>query len=121
MALLLLMLGLSCAPHTDRPLAPETQPVKITLDPDSISYDEQEKLARFTPNSHVQSASYTTYLLDLASLEAVLGGRPTEPVDVLIEVGPEQVRTVTPDPMMPSPMGGFRIVERQGRVLSLAP
>lgn len=93
----------------------------ITLDPDDITYDEHSNTARFTPGSRVRSATYTTYALDLASLEAVLGGRPSAPVDVVVELGPEQVQYSTPeDPSVPAPAGGFRIVTRAGRVIRRA-
>ena len=92
----------------------------LTLDPSEMAYEGA--VARFSPGSRVQAADYTTYELELASLEAALGGRPSAPVAVVVDVGPEDVTVSTPsDPNMPAPMGGFRYITRKGRVVSKAP
>ena len=56
------------------------------------------------------------------SVEEVLGGRPEEPVSVLVEVTQTDGRTHVPeDPNTPQPDGGFQITEYTGRVISTAP
>lgn len=130
---LVVVLVLACAPRPPAPAtAPEAAPppvvsavaferVPLTLDPSEITYDEAGKTARFTPGGGRQSASYTTYVLDLPSLEATLGGRPTAPVAVIVEVGPEVVTRSTPtDPNLPAPDGGFTFTTRTGRVAERA-
>ena len=107
------------------PAAADVVPVSqetITLDPDEITYDEAAGTLVFSPGSRVRSASYTNYTLDLASLESVLGERPTAPVSVLVEVTAVEERTHTPeDPRAQVPDGGFKITEKTGRVIGRAP
>lgn len=104
------------------PAAVEAEQVTLTLNPDELRYDEAAGTATFSPGSGVRSASYTHYILDLASLEAALGGRPAEPVAVIVEITGEAERVHSPsDPNMPQPEGGFQITERTGRVVSRAP
>lgn len=92
----------------------------ITLDPEETRWDETTGIATFSPGSRVQSASYTTWLLDLRSVEAVLGGRPTAPVDVVVEITSTETSRYTPeDPNLPSPMGGFENITITGRVVAL--
>lgn len=94
----------------------------LTLNPDEMQYDEAAGTVTFSPGSGVRSASYTHYILDLASLEAALGGRPSAPVAVIVEITAESERVHSPsDPSMPQPQGGFQITERTGRVVSRAP
>jgi hypothetical protein len=93
----------------------------LTLDPDELTYDDAAKTVTFSPGSGVKSASYTHYVLDLASLESVLGGRPTAPVAVVVEVGPAVEENEKPaDPSMSAPMGGFDITTYTGRVVEKA-
>lgn len=95
--------------------------VTITLDPKLMVYDESAGTVTFTPGGNVRSARYTHYELELSSLEAVLGGRPTSPHAVVVEVLEEVKSSYTPsDPTMPHPAGGFEITNRKGRVIALA-
>lgn len=132
MALMLALLVACGGSHTTAPaeVAPAapvatpgpTERVTVTLDPGEMSYDEAKNRATFSPGSRRQAADYTTYELDLASLEAALGGRPTEPVTVVLEVGPPTVERSTPsDPNLPAPMGGFTYTTYVGKVVSRAP
>lgn len=110
------------APAPEAAASAQEDPVRLILDPAAVSYDEAAGTATFSPGSAVMSASYTHYVLDLASLEAALGGRPEGPVAVLIEVTGEQTRSESPDdPSLPSPEGGFRITTVTGRVIGLDP
>jgi hypothetical protein len=124
--LLLLAACMSAAP-VEPPVAPAPAPaaeapwtqLTLALDPDELRYDDDANTVTVSPGSAVRSAQYTHYVLDLDSLEAVLGARPTEPVSVTVEVGPPSVRTETPsDPMSASPSGGFEITTYTGRVVS---
>jgi hypothetical protein len=107
------------APAAASPAAP-LERLTITLDPSEMAYEGT--IVRFSPGSRKQAAEYTTYELDLASLEAALGGRPSAPVAVVVEVGPADEKVSTPsDPNMPAPMGGFHYITRRGRVVAKAP
>jgi hypothetical protein len=125
MNLLLLLACASAPPTPQQPvseapqaMSSETERVTVTLEPRYMSYDEGAGTATFSPDSDRQSASYTHYVLDLASLEAALGGRPEAPAEVTLEVSGE-TRTETPsDPMLPAPSGGFQITTWTGRVVS---
>ena len=100
---------------------PALPQVTITLDPDLMVYDEAAGTVTFTPGGNVRSARYTHYELELQSLEAVLGERPTSPRAVVVEVLEEVKSSHTPsDPTMPHPDGGFQITNRKGRVIALA-
>jgi hypothetical protein len=91
----------------------------LTLDPAELTYDEAAGTVTFHPDSRRQAAAYTRYVLDLASLEAALGGRPDAPVQVLVEVEGGEPRNETPaDPMMAQPDGGFVITIWTGRVVA---
>lgn len=91
----------------------------VTLNPEELTWDEAAGTVSFTEDSAVQKAEYTRYVLDLASLEAALGGRPTAPVTVNIAVSREEEERETPDdPMLPAPEGGFRITTVYGRVVA---
>ena len=65
----------------------------FTLDPTELRYDEAAGLVIWSPNSRVQAAEYSVYELELASLLAVTGGRPTAPVALRLALGPPEVRT----------------------------
>jgi hypothetical protein len=126
---MLVLWSLACAPRAPAPTASappvaaaEVERLTLTLDPDDLTYDDPGGVVRFTPGSRVKSAEYTTYVLDLMSLEGLLGGRPSTPVAVVVEVGPPVAQTVVPeDPTLPSPLGGFRFTTRSGKVVALAP
>ena len=119
---------LACATTPDEGRIPAASPPQsevaaevFTLDPTELRYDEAAGLAIWSPNSRVQAAEYSVYELELASLLAATGGRPTAPVVLRLALGPPAVRTETPaDPNLPAPMGGFVITTRRGRVLGLA-
>lgn len=116
------------APAIEAPApAPPAEPAQavtretITLNPGEITYDEPAGTIVFSPGSRVRSASYTHYILELGSLEAVLGERPTEPVAVVVEItAVEEDVHVPDDPQAASPDGGFQITNKTGRIVSLA-
>ncbi len=129
-----LLLLLACAkPVTTPPEANPPQPAAepasaaptrrvITLDPAETSWDEAAGKATFEPDRDRQKADYETYVLDLPSLTAALGGRPEAPVNVEIEILRESTETYTPsDPNLPSPMGGFRTTTYEARVVGKGP
>lgn len=98
-------------------LSSEAETREIILDPAELAWDEAAGTVSFTEDSQVQKAAYTRYVLDLASVEAALGGRPQAPVTVSIAVSRQEERVETPDdPMLPSPEGGFRITTVYGHV-----
>ncbi|MES2645041.1 MAG: hypothetical protein V4850_36480 [Myxococcota bacterium] len=101
------------------PAAAEASRRTLTLDPEELTYDDAAGTVTFHPDSRRQSAAYTRYVLDLASLEAALGGRPEAPVQVLVEVTGGEPRNETPaDPMVAQPQGGFAITIWTGRVVA---
>lgn len=94
----------------------------LTFDPSEAAYDEVAGTVTLSPDSRRQSAEYTHYELDLASLEAALGGRPEQPVDLVVEIGAmHATRSVPDDPSMPAPDGGFVHTTYTGRVVGRAP
>jgi len=120
----------SAAPGTVRPpsadapvlpAAPEPSVVRetITLNPDEVTYDESAGTLVFSPGARVRAAHYTHYILDLDSVESVLGARPVAPVVVVVELTevedgvylPEEIQAAAPD-------GGFRVTNKTGRILS---
>ena len=126
------LLAIACAraPSGVSPSAPgaaEATPATsarqtLALDPSEITWDAASNVAIFEPDRGVQRAAYETWRLDLASLERALGGRPTAPVSVLVEVDSTEVRSVVPsDPTLPAPSGGFQITTRVARVVGRAP
>jgi hypothetical protein len=69
----------------------------------------------------VQRARYDVYVFDLASF-ATIGGPPSAPVDVVVELDSRVETTLMPvDPNLPAPQGGFTLVVRTGRVIGAAP
>lgn len=121
-----MLLLAACAARTSPPAdlpteIPGMETLTLTLDPGALDYDEAAGTVTFTPGRNVQAASYETWIFDLASLHAALGGRPEAPVEVVVEVGPPETTTYTPDdPNLPAPQGGFRISTRRGTVLRVA-
>ena len=97
--------------------ATDAETVKLRLNPLELVYDEEAGLCVYTPGGLMKQPGYTIYSLDLASLEAVLGGRPLEPVDVLVELGPPEIKTVQVEPEMPQPDGGFQNTYFSGKVV----
>jgi|GEM_PF-4336365 len=95
----------------------KAETVKLTLNPLELVYDEEAGLCVYTPGGLMKQPGYTIYSLDLASLEAVLGERPLEPVDVLVELGPPETKTVQLEPEMPQPDGGFQNTYFSGKVV----
>ena len=91
--------------------------VTVTLEPRYLSYDDAKGIATFSPDSDRQMADYTTWVLDLKSLEAVVG-RPTEPVEVTVELSSTDVKKSTPADGMPSPSGGFTYTTHTGKVVA---
>ena len=98
------------------PAAAEEE-LSITLDPEEMVYDEGKGVVTFSPDSRRQSATYSHYVLTIASLETAVGGRPTAPVTVAIRAT-RTVKNWTPkDPNAPAPMGGFDDITYTGVVL----
>jgi hypothetical protein len=91
--------------------------VTVTLDPRYMSYDEAKGIATFSPDSDRQMSEYTTWVLDLKSLESVVG-RPSGPVVVTVELSSTDVKKSTPADGMPSPMGGFTYTTNTGKVVA---
>lgn len=122
----LLPLLLACAKNTDpepatEPAAEAAGEVELRLSPSELVYDEAAGTATYSPGSSVRSARYTHYVIDLASLESVLGGRPQAPVSVVVSVDEGTTELVTPeDPMAASPKGGFQITTYSAVVLRRA-
>ncbi len=84
----------------------------LSLDPELISYDEGAGTATFSPDSRRMTSHYTRYVMDLASLEAALGGRPEQPVDVVVTLTAVSDSSHTPaDPNLPAPQGGFQYTD----------
>lgn len=114
------------APEASPAAAPAAAPAAerrtVTLDPSEMSWDEAAGKAIFSPGSRVMAADYTTWELDLASVEATLGGRPQAPVAVVVEVSGVETSNYKPeDPNLPQPMGGFTYTTIRGRVVAKAP
>ncbi|MDP2316599.1 MAG: hypothetical protein Q8P41_27140 [Pseudomonadota bacterium] len=100
----------------------EARELTITLDPSEMAYDDDAGTVRFSPDSRVKAASYTHYVLDLKSLEAALGGRPSARVAVVVSVtGGTPEKWVPADPNAPQPLGGFEDITWKGRVVARAP
>ena len=93
----------------------------ITLNPDEITVDETAGTLIFSPGSRVRSATYTHYILQLSSVEVILGSLPLEPISVIIEITKVEEDVHIPDsPMAASPEGGFQITKKTGRVVAVA-
>ncbi len=101
------------------PTAPAKERRTITLNPTEMTYDEAKGTCTFRPDGAVKRASYTRYVLDLASLERVLGSRPTAPVAVVVELEPAVTGTSKVDPSLPQPLGGFRQTTYKGVVVGV--
>lgn len=98
--------------------APVRERKSLRLEPNELQWDDAAGTVTFSPDSNVMSSHYTHYVLDAASLKAVLGGKPTAPVTVDLEITGEETRRETPtDPKMPSPNGGFVITTVRAKVV----
>lgn len=96
-------------------------PTRLVLNPDELRWDEAAGVVTFSPDQTRMSAEYAHYVLDLASVMAALGGRPTEPVAVTVELGPPEVERYVPsDPNLPAPSGGFVHTTWRGKVTGRA-
>jgi hypothetical protein len=96
-----------------------TQIKTLTLEPRLMTWDDAAGTVTYSPGSDRMSSEYTHFVLDAASVEAALGGRPTEDVTVQVEVtGPTVTNESPEDPNLPQPQGGFVITTWTGRVVS---
>ncbi len=94
---------------------------RLHLDPDLTSWDAEANTATFSPGSQVMSAHYTRYVLDLASLEHILGTRPTGPVDLVVHItARNETVTVMDDAHLPQPDGGFVYTDWTATVVGVA-
>lgn len=90
----------------------------LTLEPRALTDRPADGTVFVAPGSTRQAAAYTHYVLDRRSIDAVVGGLPTSPVAVEVEVWSERVEVRTPtDPRLPAPSGGFELTVREGRVV----
>lgn len=93
----------------------------IELDPGRMTYDPARGTATLAADTSVMAAAYTTWVLDLSSLEAALGARPSAPVSVVVRVTGSERRSMVPqDPTLPAPQGGFSFEERRAVVVGRA-
>jgi len=100
--------------------ATKAQRMQLTLEPRYLSYDEESGTVTFSPDSDRMSASYTHYVMPLSNLEEVLGGRPEASVTVMFEVNAQNIEnSVSDDPSLPQPEGGFNITTWSGRLVSM--
>ncbi|MCK6525075.1 hypothetical protein L6R49_27030 [Myxococcota bacterium] len=127
----LLLTLAACATTPQPPDAPEapttpeaataTQRMTILLEPSLMTWDDAAGRVTYSPGADRMSAEYTQFVLSAASVEAALGGRPTEPVRVEVEVsGPALTAESPDDPNLPQPQGGFQITTWTGRVVQRA-
>lgn len=96
------------APALAAPEPESVQRLSLMLIAEDMRYDEAAGTATFSPGSRRMAASYDIYVMDLKTLEAVLGGRVEAPVQVDFEVTSVDRRVFAPDdPELPQPDGGF--------------
>lgn len=96
----------------------QTQIKTLTLEPRLMTWDDAAGTVTYSPGSDRMTSEYSHFVLSAASVEAVLGGRPTEDVTVEVEVTGPTVTTESPeDPNLPQPQDGFQITTWTGRVL----
>jgi hypothetical protein len=95
-----------------------TQIKTLTLEPRLMTWDDAAGTVTYSPGSDRMTSEYTHFVLTAASVEAVLGGRPTENVTVEVEVtGPDLTNHSPEDPNLPQPQDGFQITTWTGRVV----
>jgi hypothetical protein len=126
--LLLTLAACATTPQPPEPTAPAepatpsaqapTQLQTLTLEPRLMTWDDAAGTVIYSPGSDRMTSEYSHFVLSAASVEAVLGGRPTEDVTVEVEVTGPTVTTESPaDPNLPQPQDGFQITTWTGRVL----
>ncbi|MEY3210508.1 MAG: hypothetical protein RIT28_989 [Pseudomonadota bacterium] len=129
LTLLLALVACATTPTTPEPTAPAepstpgaaeaTQRKTLTLEPRLMTWDDAAGTVTYSPGSDRMSSEYTHFVLNAASVEAALGGRPTEDVTVEVELtGPTVTNESPEDPNLPQPQGGFVITTWTGRVVS---
>ena len=126
--LLLTLAACATTPQTPEPTAPAepatpsaqapTQLQTLTLEPRLMTWDDAAGTVIYSPGSDRMTSEYTHFVLNAASVEAVLGGRPTEPVTVEVEVAGPTLTTQSPeDPNLPQPQDGYQITTWTGRAV----
>ena len=97
------------------------QQFRLRLDPEETSWDEEANTATFSPDSRRKSATYTRFMIDSAGLLELLGERPTEPVELIVEItGVSETAKRLDDDHLPQPMGGFLYIDWTATVVGLA-
>ena len=94
-------------------ISPKPMPL-LTINPSDLRVDEANGALIYAPGSKVQSASYVEYWMELDQALETLGGLPESELRMHFQVVETKVRTVTPEPNMPSPSGGIKITEHHG-------
>ncbi|MBK9643562.1 MAG: hypothetical protein IPO67_00130 [Deltaproteobacteria bacterium] len=126
--LLLTLAACATTPQPPEPTAPAepatpsaqapTQLQTLTLEPRLMTWDDAAGTVIYSPGSDRMTSEYTHFVLSAASVEAVLGGRPTEPVTVEVEVAGPTLTTQSPeDPNLPQPQDGYQITTWTGRAV----
>ncbi|MBK7759480.1 MAG: hypothetical protein IPI35_24410 [Deltaproteobacteria bacterium] len=126
--LLLTLAACATTPQPPEPTAPAepatpsaqapTQLQTLTLEPRLMTWDDAAGTVIYSPGSDRMTSEYTHFVLSAASVEAVLGGRPTEPVTVEVEVAGPALTTQSPeDPNLPQPQDGYQITTWTGRAV----
>ena len=96
----------------------QTQIKTLTLEPRLMTWDDAAGTVIYSPGSDRMASEYTHFVLSAASVEAVLGGRPTEDVTVEVEVTGPTVKNESPeDPNLPQPQDGYQITTWTGRAV----
>ena len=98
-------------------VSPKPMPL-LTINPVDLRVDQDKGKLIYSPGSMVQSASYIQYWMDLETALETLGGLPESEVRMRFQVVETKVRTVEPEPNMPSPDGGIQITEHHGFLLA---
>jgi hypothetical protein len=126
--LLLTLAACATTPQPPEPTAPAepatpsaqapTQLQTLTLEPRLMTWDDAAGTVIYSPGSDRMASEYTHFVLSAASVEAVLGGRPTEDVTVEVEVTGPTVKNESPeDPNLPQPQDGYQITTWTGRAV----
>ena len=104
------------APSPDRVAA-----VEVTLVQERLTIDEVAGTATLAPNTRRKATTYTRWVFDLASFKKVVRLPLQGPTKVKAIITSTQLKTRKVDPRLSQPIGGFRYVTHQARVLSVAP